>query len=453
MDVAVVVAGAGAAGLSAAIAAAQRGRSVLLLEQSETFREGCCTSMSTAMIPAAGTRWQRAAGVQDDATTFASDIARKTKGEADPTATRALTEVGPKLVDWLADDCGVQLELVTDLLYPGHSQLRCHTVADRAGSTLLRLLLEAAQRTDGLELVAPMRLIDVELDPATGAVRAALAETPDGARQRVETGAVVLATCGFGANEELVRRYCPEILGGLYHGGDGANGDGLLIGERLGADTAFLDAYQGHGSVADPHSVIVTWGTVVHGGVIVNVRGERFGDESSGYSEFARQVIAQPEAHAWTVLDERIEATLEPFADWQRLRAAGAIRLAAGVEELAALVGCPAAALAATLAAADAQARGTATGPDPHGRTSWEAPLQKPYVAVRITGALFHTQGGLRTDERARVLREGRPIAGLYAAGGAAQGISGHGADGYLAGNGLLGALGLGYLAGVSIGS
>lgn len=448
MDVDAVVAGAGGAGLAAAIAAAQAGRSVLVLEQSKTFRDGCCTSMSTAMIPAAGTRWQRAAGIDDDAGTFAADVARKTKGGVDATLTRALTEVGPTLVDWLADRCGIPLELVTDFLYPGHTRLRCHTVPDRAGSTLLRLLLEAAQRTDGLDLVSPMRLVDVELDDA-GVVRAAIAESPDGARERVETRSVVLATCGFGANQELVRRYCPEIAGGLYHGGDGANGDGLLIGQRLGADTAYLDAYQGHGSVADPHSVIVTWATVVHGGVIVNEHGERFGDESTGYSEFARQVIAQPGAHAWTVIDGRIEATLEPFADWQRLRASGAIRRARDVDELAALAGLPPATLAATLAAADACAR--AGAPDPFGRTGWEAPLVAPYLAVRITGALFHTQGGLRTDGKARVLHAGQPIGGLYAAGGAAQGISGHGADGYLAGNGLLGALGLGFLAGVSL--
>ena len=452
MDVDAVVAGAGAAGLAAAISAAQRGASVLLLEQSETFRDGCCTSMSTAMIPAAGTRWQREQGIDDDPAVFAADIAAKTKGSADLTATNALTAVGPRLVDWLADGCGIELELVTDFLYPGHTRHRCHTVSDRAGSTLLRLLLEAAQRTSGLELVTPMRLVDVELDPLTGAVCAAIAETPAGARERVTTGNVVLATCGFGANAELVRRHCPEIASGLYHGGDGANGDGLVIGERLGAATAFLDAYQGHGSVADPHSVIVTWATVVHGGVIVNALGERFGDESTGYSEFARQVIAQPGAQAWTVIDERIAALLEPFHDWQRLRQAGAIRRADGVEELAALVGCPAASLAATLAATDEQARGTAARPDPFGRTAWEAPLAAPYVAIRITGALFHTQGGLRTDGSARVLRpSGEPIPGLYAAGGAAQGISGHGADGYLAGNGLLGALGLGLLAGVSL--
>ena len=74
--------------------------------------------------------------------------------------------------------------------------------------------------------------------------------------------------------------------------------------------------------------------------------------------------------------------------------------------------------------------------------------LRPPYGSVKVTGALFHTQGGLRVDANARVLAGGTPIDGVYAAGGAAAGISGHGASGYLAGNGLLAALGLGYLAG-----
>ena len=71
-----------------------------------------------------------------------------------------------------------------------------------------------------------------------------------------------------------------------------------------------------------------------------------------------------------------------------------------------------------------------------------------PYAAVAIVPALFHTQGGLVVDGHARVLRtDGSPIDGLFAAGGAAMGISGHGASGYLAGNGLLPALGLSFLA------
>ncbi len=74
--------------------------------------------------------------------------------------------------------------------------------------------------------------------------------------------------------------------------------------------------------------------------------------------------------------------------------------------------------------------------------------MRAPYGAIRVTGALFHTQGGLLVSPRAGVLRAGVEIPGLFAAGGAAAGMSGHGAAGYLAGNGLLAAVGLGYLAG-----
>src|SRR5690606_34896158 len=85
---------------------------------------------------------------------------------------------------------------------------------------------------------------------------------------------------------------------------------------------------------------------------------------------------------------------------------------------------------------------------DQFGRTNWEAPLTGRLAAIFVKPALFHTQGGLRVDEHAQVVRaDGTALTGLYASGGAAAGISGHGASGYLAGNGLLPALGLAFIA------
>lgn len=443
-DIDVLVAGAGAAGLAAALAAAQGGASVLVVESTEHYREGSNTAMSTSMVPAGGTRFQEEQGIEDSPERFRHDIARKTKGTAQPTVAHALTEVAPELVHWMHDHAGVPLRLVTDLLYPGHTALRCHSVEDRAGRTLHRHLLSRVE-TDGTGLMVPIRLVDVlELHDVVGPLTAVL-ERPDGSREGITAGAVVLATSGFAADSELVARHTPEIRSALYHGGDGARGDALSIGERLGAQTACLDAYQGHGSVATPHGIILTWATVMHGGVLIDADGERFGDETVGYSEYGAEVIARPGGIAWTVFDERVHAACLPFRDYQDVIAAGAVTRHSDVASLAAAIGAPVARVAATLAAADAAARGAQ---DPHGRTTWEAPLEAPYLAVRITGALFHTQGGLLVDGDARVLREGRPVPGLYAAGGAAVGISGTGAGGYMAGNGLLAALGLGYLAG-----
>lgn len=443
----VVVAGAGAAGFSAALRAAQLGAHVVLAEARETYLETSNTAMSTSMIPAAGSRWQRAAGIDDSPDRFRADIDAKTRDTADPVVSTALTEVAPELVEWLADEVRVPLELVTDFNYPGHSRHRCHTVPDRAGRTLQQHMLARLRSSeDRITLVTPLRLCGVERsgDP----VRAALVAAPGGAVERVSSRAVVMATGGFGADADRVRREIPEIAQATYFGGDGCLGDALRIGEGLQADTAYLDSYQGHGSLAVPHGVLLTWASVMHGAVLVNDRGERFGDETTGYSEFGATVVAQPGGEAWVVLDRRIDELCASFADHRRLRAAGALRWADDVDGLATIVGCPSAALSATLTSVRDAFAGTA--PDPFGRRTWETPPRPPFAAVRVTGALFHTQGGLRVGPEGQVLADGAPIRGLFAAGGAAAGMSGHGASGYLAGNGLLSALGLGYLAGAA---
>ncbi len=443
-DVDVLIAGAGAAGLAAALAAAESGAEVVLTDASESYPAGSNTAMSTSMIPAGGSRWQHAVGIDDSPERFRADILRKTGGAADRTVMTTLTEVAPELVAWLDDRCGVPLELVTDFEYPGHSRPRCHAVADRSGRTLLKHLRSAVTAAGAITFSSPLRLENVMTghDRVTGAV----IKAPGGDQEEVSADPVVLATGGVGADAGLVRRHLPEIAGGLYHGGDGCRGDALRIGARLGADLAGLDAYQGHGSVATPHNVLLTWATVMHGAVLINRAGERFGDETTGYSEFGARVVAQPGQVAWMVFDRRIHEACLPFADFRELVVYGAIQWADDAGEVAAIIGAPPELVAETLAAAHAAA--THQRADRFGRTHWEAPIEPPYALVKVTGALFHTQGGLAVDAHARVLRDGRPISGLYAAGGAAVGMSGRGADGYLAGNGLLAALGLGYLAG-----
>ncbi len=76
------------------------------------------------MIPSAGSRWQRAAGFHDGSPdVLYEDTMKKTKGEADPVVTRGLAGVSVGLGEWSADECGVSLELVSDVWFPGHSRL------------------------------------------------------------------------------------------------------------------------------------------------------------------------------------------------------------------------------------------------------------------------------------------------------------------------------------------
>ncbi|MDX6744082.1 FAD-binding protein [Actinocorallia sp. A-T 12471] len=439
-----VVAGAGG-GLAGALRAAEHGLSVLVVECSEHFRRGNNTSMSTAMFPGAGSRWQAEAGVADSPEAFVADIMAKTKGRADARLAGTLAAVSAPLVEWLADGVGLPLSLVTDFNYPGHSVPRCHSLPGRHGTSVIDHLARRVREHPDIDLLIPARLVDVRTGE-DGAVNAAVVSLPDGTEEEIPTRAVLLATNGYGADRALVDKYLPEIAGALYQGGEHSRGDALRIGARLGAATGFLDAYQGHAAVAAGAGTLLGWATIIRGGVLVDRTGRRFGDETRGYSEYAAELAARPEGTGWIVIDKTIYDECQAFQDFRDVDSAGRILWADDAAALAEVTGLPAGPLAAELAASAAAARGEAA--DPHGRVHWERPLEPRYAAVRVLPALFHTQGGLIVNEDALVVNgSDTPIPGLYAAGGAAAGISGHGADGYLPGNGLLPAFGLAYLA------
>ncbi len=446
-DVDFVVAGAGG-GLAGAIRAAELGAQVLVIEANPHFREGNNTAMSTAMIPGAGTRWQRANDLEDSPQQFLDDIMLKTRGTADLGLAQALTQVSPTLVTWLADSVGLPIELTTDFAYPGHSVLRCHTIPQRTGARLLKGLIERAHQLPNLDLMVPARVIDVAGTPDK---RSVIVEHPDGTRETITARGVLLATNGFGGDPNLVKLHISEMTQAHYHGSVESRGDALRIGSRLGARTAFLDAYQGHAALSDPHATLVGWATVLHGGILINLLGERFGDETAGYSEFGHLELMQPEHAGILVFDRHIHDACLLFDDFRQTVTSGALRWATSPAKLAEQFKIPTERLSATLDAVDAYASGSLSCP--FGRTSWPHRLDRSDLAgVRVTAALFHTQGGLQVDQHARLQRKNvTVIGGVYASGGSAAGISGVGASGYLAGNGLLPALGLAYLAGEHI--
>ncbi|WP_313822721.1 FAD-binding protein [Citricoccus sp.] len=438
-----VVAGAGG-GLIAALRAAELGRSVLVVEANPRFKRGNNTSMSTAMIPGAGSRWQREAGVADSPEDFVADVLKKTGGTVDEELARALAGVSARLVEWMADHLQMPLSLVTDFAYPGHSQFRCHTVPGRSGSAMLDMLLARVNASELIDVLVPARLEHVLLAD-DGSVRGVTVSSPDGTEE-IPTRAVLLATNGYGANRELVREHLPEIAGATYYGSEESTGDALRIGRELGAASAFLDSYQGHAGLASPSAMLTTWATVMHGGFLVNEAGQRYGDETMGYSEYARESVEHAAGRSWIILDQRIYDACLVFQDFVDVAESGGIHWADDAASLAESCGIEPSGLVETVR--QVQSIASAAGVDPWGRAAWEAPVEGRLGAVFVEPALFHTQGGLAVDGHARVLSESAtPITGLYASGGAAAGISGHGPSGYLAGNGLLPALGLPLLA------
>ncbi|MEM8630333.1 MAG: FAD-dependent oxidoreductase [Pseudomonadota bacterium] len=437
-EVETVIIGAGACGLVAALAAVQADQSVLVLER-DAVPAGS-TSLSAGLIPAAGTRFQGHAGIADSPGGFAADIMAKAAGEPDAAIVAALTEGAAPAIEWLADHHGLPFSLVDDFDYPGHGARRMHGLPTRSGAELIDALRAACERA-GVDILCERTVADLFAD-AGQRVTGLRAVLPNGAGETVGCQRLILACNGFGGNAAKVSTHMPGIDEALYFGHAGNQGEALDWGRALGAATRHLGAYQGHGNVAHPHGILITWAVITGGGFQVNRDGARFWNEAQGYSEAARAVLAQPGGTVWSIFDNRIAAIARQFEDFRQAEAQNALLAAATLADLADQIGVSERALEASFASRQ--------GRDSFGRDWSDTPdLQPPYLAVQVTGALFHTQGGLDIDATARVKRaEGGVLPNLFAAGGAACGVSGRGDTGYLSGNGLLSAVVLGRIAG-----
>ena len=140
----IVVIGAGAAGLCAALASREAGAEVVLIERD--FIPRGSTALSAGLIPAAGTRFQRRAGIADESELFARDIQSKAHGEADEALVRLVARESGPTVEWLADSYGLPFSVVGDFDYPGHSARRMHGLPTRSGVELVDQLRSAAER-------------------------------------------------------------------------------------------------------------------------------------------------------------------------------------------------------------------------------------------------------------------------------------------------------------------
>ena len=442
----IVVVGAGGCGLSAALSAKENNTEVLVIERDSTPLG--TTAMSTGLIPGANTRLQRAAGIEDTPEIFANDIIKKTKGETDPEIATSLAIESSKTIEWLIDNYQIPLSLVDSFLYPGHTVMRMHGTPNRTGSELMGALCRAAERA-GIDVLTNALVTDLYSDSNNKILGVKVLRT-DGQTEEIGCDALILACCGFAGNPEMVEEYMPEIKEAEFFGHPGNKGDAIKWGKSLGADLADIGSYQGHGGLAAGRGVPILWPMIMEGGFQININGERFSDESLGYSEQAVKVVSQPKKIAWNIFDERLHELMKEFEDYNNAIEANAIINADNTAELSALTGINNESLNKTIIEVEEMVEGKRK--DSFGRDFTIKPkLESPYYTVKVTGALFHTQGGLVVNEDAQVMDKNKvPLPNLFAGGGSARGISGPSDWGYIAGNGLLTATTFGRLAGLS---
>lgn len=440
VSVPIVVVGAGGAGMLAAITAANCGFDVMLLEKST--RRGCNTEWSGGLVQAAGTRVQRASGIVDSPLVMFNDIMRKNKWKSDPTIVAMISQRSTDVIDLFIDEVGMKIHLDENVLYFGHTNHRMHAMPTETGEEIVGALRAYIDRHDKIELVDEAEFIDARPHPRGWEVvvrhGGEIEDTLIGQK-------VILATNGFGANRAMLRRFCPEIAEAEYIGSENNTGEGIEVAERLGAALDLMTAYQGHSHV-NPRFGTRLGGSLPNlGSMMVNLDGHRFANEDQGYSEFAKHILAQRDGLAVEVFDAKAYDSAMATGSFRAAVEAGAVKQADTFAELAEKFSLPVEEFVTEMERYNAETDDT----DWMGRADERHALTAPLYGAIVTGALAHTQGGVRIDTECRALRpDGSPIDGLFVTGGTAAGISGVDDAGYMSGNGLIQAFVTGIVAG-----
>jgi len=435
LDPDIIVIGAGGCGLMAALVAAKNGLRVLLLEK--TDKPGGGTAFSSKGIRAAGSRRQRELKINDSAALYTEDILRRNNSESNAMITRRLAETSGRVADFLTDETGLEFQ-IGEFAF-GHSAQRSHSWKE--DKTITDFLFAAVKREKNIEVRFSMPVLALERD-AAGAVVGV--KTNDGI---LAARKIILASGGFGASSELLAKYIPKAVDIPFPGHHGSTGDGIKMGLEMGAAVENMGAFQPYPAYLGPGKRAVPPEVALSGGIMVDSAGRRFVDETRYPGGLGIKMLDLPGKQAYEIFDERIfqlYRNAPGLRSLGRLLEAGLLLKAATPAELASKLGINAEGLKQTIGECNALAAGGEK--DAFGRVLVQV-LKGPYYGVKVTVALYHTQGGLKVNANGQVVRaDGSIIRNLYAGGGVAVGVSGKGLEGYLPGNGQLASLGLGMI-------
>ena len=466
-DADVVVIGAGGAGMTAAMTAADAGQKVVILESQAMV--GGNSARATGGMNAAKTVYQdenefdQAAGVEKTLATAAEKYAdnetitarAKTvseqwaayqanptgyfdsvelmeldtmvggKGINDPKLVETLCEGTADAIDWL-DENGITLHNVSS--FGGASVKRIHRPVNEEGKVvsvgayMIPLLQENCEKR-GIDIVLNTT-VDTILTDANGAAVGVSGTDKDGNTVVVNAKSVILATGGFGANLDMVTQYKPELAGFMTTNAAGAQGQGIEMATAIGAGTVDMDQIQIHPTVEANTAALITEGLRGDGAVLINAEGKRFIDEVGTRDVVSAAEIAQPGSYSWLIVDQ---AMADASSVIQGYIKKGYTKTGATYEELGKAMGVDEAAFAETMKTWNGYVEAK-NDPD-FGRTSFANPLDTaPYYAIKVTAGVHHTMGGLTINTNTEVLKEdGTVIPGLFAAGEVTGGV--HGAN------------------------
>ena len=436
----VVVAGAGSAGMMAALQAAAAGKKVIVVEKQGILGGGDSMFASTG-LPGGGGYLAYKAGVENGEQGYLDAklaAAEKSGLPVDLDNLAAYSMMTDEAADYYIS-IGVSL---------GNFNPKTFAIGMDDGSapgvSIIKRLGEQLDRK-GVDYRLDTKLVSIVTDEA-GAVTGIEVQNPGGTYV-ISAPAVILATGGFGNNEDMLAEYADaaDFCGLPHTGAVSAMGEGILAAKEVGAAWGDLTAIKANnlGHVAS-NGAVISLATIQTVAALVNDEGMRFVNESgTPIHDKSKATLLQPNKEAWAVFDQK---AMDAKALLRGYDALGYFESGETLEELAAAMGFDEAATAnfvATIGAWQQQAEGDAD--ETFGGTVLNAYDQPPFYAALVQPAMQSTYGGVKTDPAARVLNEeGTPIPGLYAAGA----VSGHECYGNVVGNGLTIAATFGMIAG-----
>ena len=412
----IVIIGAGGAGMTAAINATQAGMNVILLEKMPYA--GGNTTKATGGMNAAETHYQKEQGIEDTVEQFVEDTMKGGHDLNDRDLVTVMAENSAEAIDWL-DSIGAPLPKVS--YSGGATNKRIHAPED--GSGVGAYLVTAFRRTlDSLGVNVMYDTKATELIMEDGAVAGVMAQgkTVD---YTIRAKAVILATGGFGNNEDMIVKYRPDLKGTVTTSAPGITGDGIVMAQEAGADLVDIEQIQLHPTVEQSTSMLITESVRGDGAILVNQEGKRFTNELLTRDVVSAAELEQPGSYAYIIFDQHLRDGLKAI---EKYVSTGITVQADTIEGLAELIDVDPATLAETLKNWNQY---VADQKDPEfGRESgMDADLsQAPYYAIKIAPGIHHTMGGVRINTSTQVLdASGEPIPGLFAAGEVTGGVHG----------------------------
>lgn len=413
----VVVVGGGGAGLSAAIAAKEKGANVVLVEK--MLMLGGNTNYATAGINAANTKLQKKLGIEDNAELFYNDTMKGGKNVNNPELVKKLTTDSANIIDWLTER-GADLSEV--VFTGGQSAKRTHRPAggQAVGPVIVDALAETAEK-DGIDVRTESEVTKLIKtgDKVTGVEVKHKGET-----YNITAKAVVMATGGFGANAKMVAEYKPSLEGFGSTNSPAITGEGIKMVKAVGGDLVDMTEIQTHPTVVHKKTAMITEAVRGEGAILVNREGKRFVSELETRDVVSKAELEQTGKSAFLVFDQEVREKLGAINGYVRK---GFTVEAATVEELAGKIGVDAKGLVDTMAKYNGYVK---AGEDKDfGKTALPRELVKaPFYAIEVSPAVHHTMGGVRINTNAEVLTaDGKVIPGLFAAGEITGGV--HGAN------------------------